>query len=613
MAGKDDIIEIKSRLDIVTVVSQYVDLRRAGKTWMGNCPFHNERTPSFHVNPQLGIYKCFGCGKTGDIFTFVQEYEHIEFPEALEKLAQQAGVTLSRSRDDAQTKEIQKQRKMHELVDKFFQHLLMSHKVGEYAKKYALEKRGLTAESIEKFHIGYAPRSGNDLIQFLTKRGYSQKEMYAAGLLNEKQRDKFTDRLMFGISDNSGRVVGFSGRVIRPEDERPKYLNSPETLIFKKRLILFGFSQAKQQIGQKDMAIMCEGQLDVISSAQAGVENIIAPLGTGLTDTQLLLVKRITPNIAFAFDNDAAGKKSLLRGVEMALSIGMTPYILSIPSQFKDIDELVKENPELWQQTAEKPKEFFDEALKGLETVMKKDFSLFEKKLQQLLEVTSHAPDLKKALLIKEFSQRLHIEESVLLSSVQRRTVPEQLQQGIQQRQGAVTTAEYLLSLMLQFPLFALFVTKKPGGERYFLSDVQKKLYLSLYSFALAYKDFLKSSTLPDGTQKNWNSIATEFYTAIGNTYSAYIQNIQEDTEIAATIQKLGTLEATMSLEITDEVVKDFQNATSRLKKGVITLRIQELRDKLGAIDEDENAEETDILGKELQKYYSRLRKLEQR
>jgi DNA primase catalytic core len=611
MAGKEDILEIKTRLDVVTVLSQYMELKRAGKTWMGLCPFHNERTPSFHVNPQLGIYKCFGCGKTGDIFTFVQDYEHVDFVEALEKLAQQAGITLTRSRDDAHSKEMQGQRKMHELVDKFFQHLLLTHPVGKEANSYAFEKRGLTQESIEKYHIGYAPKAGFEMIKFLAKRGFSLKEAYTAGLVNEKQKDKFTDRLMFGISDTSGRIVGFSGRVIRSDDERPKYLNSPETLIFKKRLILFGFFQAKQAIAQADMAIMCEGQLDVISAAQAGVQNIIAPLGTGLTDTQLLLVKRLTPNITFAFDNDAAGKKSLLRGVEMALSLGMHPFILTIPSQFKDIDELVKADPELWKQVASSPKDFFEESIKGLEIVMKKDFQLFEKKLQQLLEVIAHAQDLKRALLIKEIAQRLHIDESVLTSSIQGKVMPEQLQQGMQQRQGAVTTAEYVLSMMLQFPLFALFITKKDGGERYFLTDVQKKLYVSLHSFALAYKEFLDTATLPDGSQKNWNSIATEFYTAIGSTYVTYIQNVQEDPDLGVIIQKLGTLESTMKIEVTEDVVKDFQNAALRLKKSVITLKIQEMRDKLGAIDEEADPDRADELGKDLQKYFMALKKLE--
>jgi len=609
MADKTDILEIKSRLDIVQVITPYVHLKKAGRTWMGLCPFHTEKTPSFHVNPQLGMYKCFGCGKAGDIFTFIQDVEHVDFPEALDRLADMAGINLKKGRDleiEKKTKRIKEL--LHQASD-FYHYILLNHPLAENARKYT-QKRGLKPETINQYKIGYAPRKYTLLQEYLRKNGFTKEEIVDAGLLNERKSDKFTDRLMFSLFDNSGHVVGFSGRVIDPGDIRPKYLNSPETVVFKKRFQLFGFYQAKDAISKKDAAILCEGQLDAISSQQSGVMNILAPLGTGLTESQLQLVSRLTQDVIFAFDNDTAGQKSIKRGVELALTLNLKPFIIQLPEDVKDIDELVQKDPIKWKDLAETPLEYFPYVFRKLAEVMKTDFSLFEQKLAAVLETISFATPLKKSLLLRECAQILGLDETVLAQTIAPKEQYSLVTERIKEKEKSRSIAEYVIQIMLLYPFLGHLLGKSLRVKRYFQNPVHRKVYDRIISFVMPYKKNIDIKLQDGSSGKSWSAITSDFMSQYEQNWKQLVYQMQEDPEISSLMISLQDETMVATIDLSDDMVRDFMSAKKRLRQLFLSLRISNLQRKLIASEATDNEEESDLLQKKLQKYLTSMRSL---
>ncbi len=336
---RDLVGEIKSKIDIVDHIGKYVKLRKAGKNYSGLCPFHNEKTPSFIVSPDIQRYKCFGCGRTGDIFNFVQEIETLDFQDALKKLADEVGIKYEYSK---QSGLIDRSYKVNEKATQFFQSQL---KIDKVANDYAKD-RGLLVEGAEEFRIGFAP-GYNKLIKELSKE-FDRKTLEASGLFSIRDgqlKDRFINRIMFPIWNPNGRIVGFTGRNLPTQDFGPKYLNTPETQLFHKGKTLFGIHQAKAEIKKKDLCIICEGSTDVISVAILGHHNIVAPLGTGLTIEQLELIKKYTERILFIFDNDKAGKAALERSFILSTKLDLRTYAADT-GKYKDLDELAQNDPE---------------------------------------------------------------------------------------------------------------------------------------------------------------------------------------------------------------------------------------------------------------------------
>ena len=315
--------EIKSRIDIVDLVSEAgVRLRHAGKNYTGFCPFHeNKKTPAFVVWPESGTWRCFGqCNEGGDVFKFVMKRENLEFKDALEKLAARAGVELPTfSRESPQQKEAYEhlRRLLEDAVIFYRSHLLAHKEILDYLRT----KRGLTDASIETFGLGYAPRSWDAALTHFTQRGYSVKDMMDAGLISQRDSgghyDRFRNRIMIPIRDATRRMAGFGARIVDPDDV-PKFLNSPETVLFTKGHLLYGLDRAHKAIRATDQAVIVEGYLDVIALHQAGYENVVSPMGTALTEDQLRLLKKFTRRIVLALDPDTAGQKAILRGLDAA-------------------------------------------------------------------------------------------------------------------------------------------------------------------------------------------------------------------------------------------------------------------------------------------------------
>ncbi len=343
-----DTDEIKSRINIVDFIGKRVTLKKTGRNFKGLCPFHNEKTPSFIVSPERESFHCFGCGKGGDIFTFVMEYEHMDFPEALEELAEIAGVKLTRRVGDTpEAKLKQKIFEVNHLASEYYQYILTKHKLGEKARDY-LKRRGVTDKSMSTFALGYSPNSWDGLSAFLKKKGYEEKLLESAGLTirrtGQGYYDRFRGRVMFTLKDHRGNVVGFSGRVLDPEAQEAKYINTSETSVYVKGNVLYGLDVTKGAVQKENEAIVMEGELDVISSFQEGIGNVVAIKGSALTEGHVNLLKRYTEKLAFAMDSDLAGDTAARRGIEIADRSGLDMRVVVLPSG-KDPDEAARENP----------------------------------------------------------------------------------------------------------------------------------------------------------------------------------------------------------------------------------------------------------------------------
>jgi len=349
----NEIEEIKSRLDLVELVGQYVSLKKAGTNYKGVCPFHNERTPSLMVSPEKQIWKCFGCGKGGDHFNFIMEAEHLEFADALRLLAQKAGVTLQpKTRAEHQSRNRKETLyAINKLASQVFHNLLTEKDVGKLALKY-LHDRGVTDKTIATFQIGVAPKSLR-LRDFLLQRNYLAGDINAAG-----NPDKFFDRIMFPIFDVLGNVVAFTGRSLT-DAIQPKYLNSPETPLFNKGRLLYGLNWAKGSIKEHDYVVLVEGQMDVVALHQAGVEQTVASSGTAITQAQLEILSKYTPNFLLAFDNDTAGLVTTKKVITLLLGLDLNAKVIDF-SPHKDAGELFEKEPKLWRERMIEAREAID-------------------------------------------------------------------------------------------------------------------------------------------------------------------------------------------------------------------------------------------------------------
>ncbi len=341
--------EVRSRLNIEDVVGEYVQLKRAGRNFKGLSPFSGEKTPSFVVSPEKHIWHDFSSGKGGDIFSFVMEVEGLEFREALEQLARKAGVDLSQY-SSKQTGDIAKKKKRlleaNELAARYYQQSLLSNK---HALEYVFSERRLSKEIVQDFRIGYAPNDGEALIKALSKRGFTAKELSDAGLTNRYGGDIFRARMTVPLMDGAGQVIGFTGRILTDDDPKaPKYLNTPQTLLYDKSRHVFGLSQAKESIRKLDQAVIVEGNLDVVSSHQADVRNVVATGGTAMTEWHLKALSRLSQNIKLAFDGDKAGLAATERAIPIAQNVGVELTIVRLPSEAKDPDELIQQDVTLW-------------------------------------------------------------------------------------------------------------------------------------------------------------------------------------------------------------------------------------------------------------------------
>jgi DNA primase len=348
-----EIDEIKARLDIVDVIGGYVQLQKAGRSYKAVCPFHSERTPSFIVSPERQSWHCFGaCGEGGDVFSFVMKKEGLEFREALRLLAERAGVALPERHRAEEDTERERLRQANEAAAQYYHRLLLDGEEGRRARRY-LEERGLDRATLQVFQLGFAPSGWETLLRHLRERGYRQEELLTAGLITIGERgprDLFHERIMFPISDIRGRVVGFGGRTLPNEGQpeaQPKYLNTAQTALFDKGSLLYGLDKAKDYIRREGLAVIVEGYMDAIAAHQHGYANVVASMGTALTERQVRLLKRFTSDLVLALDADPAGVEAALRAIEYQEILGRDIRVAVLPPGL-DPDEAIRRQPDSW-------------------------------------------------------------------------------------------------------------------------------------------------------------------------------------------------------------------------------------------------------------------------
>lgn len=368
MAFSDDTRErVRNANDIVDVIGSYLPLKRAGANFVALCPFHKEKTPSFNVSPRLQTFHCFGCHKGGDVFTFLMEYDSVDFVEALRRLADRAKIPLEHEKGSGgeQTRHLKEQLlQMHDQIAQRWQNALANEASGQIARDY-LAKRGVSAEAIKLFRLGYAPDLWDDTVNWARSKDYELALVEKGGLILRKEGtdnyyDRFRGRLMFPICDEQGRVIAFSGRILTGDEKTAKYVNSPETPIFTKSKVFFGLDKAKRSILDSGHAIICEGQLDMIACFMAGVQNIVAPQGTAFTADHGRIIKRFVDEVILCFDSDSAGQEAAVRALDSLLASGLAIKVATIPAPH-DPDSFVKAKGGLaFKQLMDRADGFFD-------------------------------------------------------------------------------------------------------------------------------------------------------------------------------------------------------------------------------------------------------------
>ena len=584
--------EIKSKLSVEEVISSYLQIQKAGRNFKAKCPFHNEKTPSFIISPERQTWHCFGCNEGGDIFTFIMKIEGLEFYDSLKLLAQRAGVQIK----DYNSANDSKKKKIFEIVEIsriFFQECLKI-KNGKVASEY-LQDRGISESMIENFQLGYAPDSWDLLSNFLKNKGYNEIEIAATGMTVKKDRggyyDRFRNRIMFPINNIGGQTIGFSSRVMPGSDEsQAKYINTPETLIYNKSRVLYGLDKAKSEIRQKDLCIMVEGNMDVIASFQAKVENVVATSGTALTEEQIRIIKRYTKNIAFSFDMDSAGIKAANRGIEMALSEDMNVSVITIP-EGKDPADCVKNSPGLWEKAVQNPKlimEFYFES-----TFSKYDSSSVDGKRKiaaELLAIIGKiSNDIDRGFYRNMLSDKLGLDEKIIFeyeNKIKREESGFISRNSADDVQGIKTITredklqERILGFIVLYP-------------QYF-----QNLFLDLDSFLSNNKIneiynlirdlYLKEKKLNDG-------ILAEVKEEISSQ-----ENIENQHESLSYVWNVAALAVEEKIDEISDVSKEAKTCVINLKKIKLKKELKELEMKMKNEASQENIEKFDKLYKDL-------------
>lgn len=460
--------QIKSRLSIVDVVGSYVRLTKAGSAYKALCPFHSEKSPSFTVSATRQAFHCFGCNKGGDIFTFIEEIEGLDFPGALKVLAEKAGVELKKE-DRHASSDRERLYSVMETATRYYESRLRP----EHPAYAYLTSRGLTPETIRNFRVGFAegePEGWHGLSDALHERGIKDEEIERVGLAKKSEKDptkrydRFRSRVMFPINDSSGRVIAFSGRIFGPaKDEIAKYINSPETPLYDKSVALFGFDKAKVAMRKQNFAIIVEGQMDLIMSHQAGTENTVAVSGTALTEQHLGLVKRLTPNLVFAFDGDKAGVNATARAFSLALSLEMQVRVAVLP-QGKDPADLIREDKSAWDKAVLESKAFIpfllEQVMSESTDQLTRVKAVEEKVLPYVAQVRSQ---MEQNVFVQEIARALGIPDRAVGESLGKIRLASQY--GISTPPSATRTETGTLKERLQEEIIGLVLLKEESKE----------------------------------------------------------------------------------------------------------------------------------------------------
>jgi DNA primase len=582
----NELEEIKQKIDIVEYIGKYVPLKQSGRNFKGSCPFHNEKTASFMVSPEKQIFHCFGCGKGGDIFSFTQEIEGVDFPTAMREMAEKAGVKLP-DRGGVRREPTDKLFEINDQASELYEKELWSAS-GKKIVKY-LTDRGMTEETIRTFRLGFAPQSGDIVLKELGTIGYATEDLLKSGIVKERNgrtMDQFFNRITFPIMNAGGRVVGFTARVL--DDSLPKYVNTPETAIYHKSQVLYGFDKAKEQIRKQDHVIVVEGQMDAIFSYQAGVKNVVASSGTALTEIQLDLIKRFTKNIKLSFDIDMAGQNATRRAIELAWERDFNIKVITVP-EGKDPADLVKSDPKKWVEACKKAKYVVDYIFDS--TFEKYNITnILDKKqaTRELLVTIKKLPDpVEREHYLNLLATRIGVSVAALeaaLAKVKSAPVRESKSQDPAEgkvKSLALTREEYTLSILLLSPKYTEFFFNKLD-----LDDFREEKVKSIVSSIASYVELHESLVI-----SKWQKTL--------------------EPELSNFASKLQLLAEDAFAEADEEVIsEEIFNAVIRLKHETIERDKKELGNKMSVAEHNGDAKEMRALMIELQKIIEKERNL---
>ena len=595
------VTEVKQRIDIVDVVSEYVTLQKAGRNFKGLCPFHSEKHSSFFVFPEQQTWHCFGaCGTGGDVFSFVMKKDGIDFGQALHLMAQRAGVTLGLPEVSSKVEDEEKEKlyRLNEAATEYYHHLLLATAAGDMARSY-VNRRKVMPETIKEFRLGFSPDSWETVKNYLLNKGYTERELAGAGLIVEKEGggsyDRFRNRLMFPICDIQGRVIGLGARAL--DDSLPKYINSPQTLIFDKSNSLYGIDKAASAVRKKNLVIIVEGYMDVLTAHQHGWQNVVASMGTALTEKQAGIIKRLTKNITLALDADTAGEEATLRGAEVlshsmdkkktpallwskelarSINEGVAPSpslaglvksqsvldgeikVLLLPPG-KDPDELISKDISLWQQLVEQATPILDFALQTVVSKVDinkaKDKSLAVEKLLPLIDEVRDP--IQRSHYLRKLARELKIEESEIKAALTElgthRKRPQSAKPVGQSRPArqfvSDPTEEYCLALLLQYPelrqsaqeLSIKHFAHTENSEVFSewqrdsdIADIHSKLDASL----LAHLYYLQNKTFPPAIKENYETRRLDLGNCILNLQEKLSRRLEAEKETMLEVER---------------------------------------------------------------------------
>lgn len=515
---------VKSKVDIVEIISSYIPLKKMGRNFGGLCPFHGEKTPSFMVSPERQSFKCFGCSEGGDVFTFLEKIEGWDFREALEELAKRAGVKLKDYKPTQGTKVREKLIEIHSLALKFYNHILNEHKLGEKARQYLLN-RGIGEDLWKKFDLGYSPEGWENTFNFLTKHKFDVADVALSGLVIGRERagnrnsfyDRFRGRIMFPMKDSRGTVLGFSGRVLEKDAKEAKYINSPETPIFTKGSLLFGLNAAKESIREKNEAVLVEGEFDVISAHKAGVTNTVASKGTALTEKQVALLTRLCENVALCFDMDLAGDAASRRGIELLDMAGLNVKVVRLGSG-KDPDEFAQKDAEGFRKAVEGAMNVYDYLIESAIKRTNPTTGEGKKKIgQEILPIISKISDeLMRAHFITKLSKSLDLDVSLISDAIAKKRNDLDIKDAvntvgsISDKQDGDISEEYFMALFLAGDDVLITVVNKLDPED-FETEAISKLWKAIRDIMTDSKP-KKVSSLTTALSADFSKLIDHFY-----------------------------------------------------------------------------------------------------
>jgi DNA primase len=513
----DQVSQIRDQVDIVALIGEYITLKKAGRNFKSPCPFHNEKSPSFVVSPERQIWHCFGCGKGGDCYTFLMEYEHLEFPEALRALAKRTGIELQQSEFESSTSSKKESiYHLNKLAAEFYHFILMNHKAGEKAREY-LKERNVSEKVLKSFLIGYAPSGAALSSYLLQKKKVNKEDLIESGLVTDRGyqvRDFFWDRIMFPLFDHRDNIMGFSGRILTAESTGPKYINTRETLVYHKGDMFFGLNMTKEAIKKENQALLVEGEFDVLSCFQNGVPNVVAVKGTALTERQVALLGRFAQKITVCFDGDRAGQEAIKRSLPIIEKKGLNTTVVVIPGG-KDPDESIKNDPTAFKIAVKNDIGIYDYLLSStLKNYDKASLEGKQKISEDLLPLFSSIQnEIIKEHYLKKVSTELDTTyESILreLERMQKRETPRVEESIIPAMKVSPIESreEYLLSLIIQAEVPKIALEKAVSIMSEALG--KERAYQKILHHLLTYFE----TTEAFNSQHFGNSLPTELATA---------------------------------------------------------------------------------------------------